>query len=120
MTERVWTCTRISAGVRCGHRNPRRKQLCEACGKRRPATRRPDHMAALDLTYEQYIERTGGEFCALCGAEPKPGRRLHRDHDHAAGGSPRALLCFRCNTALPSRVSPQWLRAAADYLERFA
>lgn len=120
MSERVWTCRRIAAGARCGHVNPRRRFYCQACGKKRPETRKPSHLDALELTYEQYIERTGGEFCALCGALPKPGRRLHRDHDHTAEGKPRALLCFRCNAALRGYMKPEWLRSAADYLERFA
>ena len=75
-------------------------------------------MAALDLSYEEFIERTGGEHCGICGASPPEGRKLHRDHDHRGAGRPRELLCFRCNTALRGYITPEWLRAAADYLER--
>lgn len=53
--------------------------------------------------------------CALCLSEPKS-RRLHIDHDHKTM-EVRGLLCYRCNRALPSWVTPAWLRAAADYLE---
>lgn len=118
MTPRVWTCQRTTDGIRCGKTNPRKYHICRSCGKRRPATKQPAHRQALELTYEQYVERTGGEFCALCGSLPGT-RRLHRDHDHTTG-KPRALLCFRCNTIMPKRVSPTWMRAAADYLERYA
>jgi hypothetical protein len=111
-----WTCQRQSAGVKCGTRNLPRTRKCSACGKPRPARRRPEHMAALDLTYEQYIELNGGEHCGVCGRE-RGSRRLDRDHDHGLG-VPRGLLCARCNRALPSWITPQWLRLATYYLEK--
>jgi len=73
-------------------------------------------MAALDLGYEAYVELQGGEFCGICGVEPN-GRRLDRDHDHRTG-QPRGLLCWKDNKALAGWMTPEWLRAAADYLER--
>lgn len=117
MAARFWTCQRVAHGVKCGHRNPRRKHLCERCGKRRPATQRPAHLVALDLPYEDYVALNGGERCGICGVEPKPGKKLHRDHDHCSG-TPRGVLCFPCNLQLKNGYGPQWLRAAADYLER--
>lgn len=75
-------------------------------------------MAALTLTYDEFIALNGGEFCAICGRTRSPGaKRLDRDHDHHTG-KPRGLLCNWCNRALPSRMTPEWLRAAADYLEK--
>lgn len=75
-------------------------------------------MAALDLTYEQYVEINGGEACGICGAERKPdGKRLHRDHDHRRSIA-RGILCFRCNAALRPYMTLTWLRAAVTYLER--
>lgn len=75
-------------------------------------------MAALDLTYEQYVELNGGvERCGICGKEPKPGKRLHRDHDHRTG-KPRALLCFPCNSALRPYMTLDWLMAAVAYIKR--
>jgi hypothetical protein len=74
-------------------------------------------MAALKLPYEYYLELNGGEFCGICGKRPKPGKRLHRDHDHRTG-KPRGLLCFRCNTALRPYMTFEWLRKALAYIKR--
>lgn len=114
---RTWTCQRHADGQRCGWVNPRRKQLCECCGKRRPPTAKPKHLAALDLDYAGFVALNGADQCALCGRLPSANRRLDRDHDHATG-QPRGLLCARCNRALPRWVTPDWLRLAAVYLER--
>lgn len=111
----MWTCQRQSGGVKCGQRNTNRKKLCSACGKLRPKKRQPAHMTALKLTYEEYVELNGGEFCGVCGREPTPGRRLDRDHDHHTK-EPRGLLCNRCNRALPSWITVRWLLDAAIYL----
>lgn len=85
--------------------------------------RLPAHMKALDLPYEHYVEINGGsEDCGICGKPRTPERRNHRDHDHQGDGTPRGILCPRCNRALVVRFgfrfTPEWLRAAADYLER--
>ena len=112
-----WTCQRVAGGVKCAHRNPGRKRKCEACGKAKPPKRRPKHLAALDLTYEDYIALNGGEHCGICGTEPSGIRRLDRDHCHRAG-QPRGLLCARCNRFLPYFATADWLRKAADYLDR--
>lgn len=111
-----WTCQRKFGSAQCKHVNDNRKRKCGLCGKARPARRRPKHLAALEVPYEEYVRLTGGEFCKLCGATPKPGRRLDRDHDHRTG-QPRGLLCHLCNRLLPDRVTPDWLRRAADYIE---
>jgi hypothetical protein len=75
-------------------------------------------MSALALSYEYYVALNGGERCGICGTEPKPGRRLHRDHEHVGVGRPRGLLCFRCTAALRPYMDLAWLRAAVAYLER--
>lgn len=59
-----------------------------------------------------------GNYCQICGATPKS-RGLQWDHDHKTGAF-RGWLCHRCNRALPTWVTPAWLRQAADYLERSA
>lgn len=73
---KTWTCQRQTAGVKCKATNPSRKRKCEACGKTRPARKRPAHMLALDIPYERYVEINGGEHCGICGKLPKAGRRL--------------------------------------------
>jgi len=114
----AWTCQRRAQGAKCGHVNENRRTYCWRCGKRRPPRKRPKHLEALKLPYEAYIELNGGEHCGICGAAPKPGRRLDRDHEHVGDGLPRGLLCHACNRTLSRRVTPEWLRAAAAYLER--
>lgn len=114
-----WTCQRSSSGVRCAHRNPARKRLCESCGKARPTRKVVAHRQVLAVTpYEVCVERFG-EVCGICGTKPKPGRKLHRDHEHRGNGRIRGLLCFRCNAALRSYMTVEWLRKALAYLERF-
>lgn len=76
-------------------------------------------MAALQLSYETYVEINDGEFCGICGREPESGKRFHRDHDHRTG-KPRGVLCFPCNLQLKHSSTVEWLRAAASYLERSA
>jgi hypothetical protein len=114
---KTWKCQRSDGGVKCGWENPARKRLCEMCGKARPARKRPAHMAALDLSYEHYIEINGGEHCGICGCGPSNGRRLNRDHDHATG-QPRGLLCWLDNKFLRRGMTIAWMRRAIAYLER--
>ncbi len=119
---RTWTCQKQSGGQKCGHINPRRLQICAACKKRRPATKRVEHLKALEFSYEDYIALNGGEFCGICGALPD-GRRLDRDHVHDDTHRPRGLLCRKCNRALTKTryglvITPEWLRSAAVYMER--
>lgn len=113
----AWTCQRQAGGFVCKHVNSNRKRKCEVCGKARPPRKRPAHLAALDQDYLEFVVLNGGEFCAICGATPSKVRRLDRDHCHKTGVA-RGLLCARCNRALPSWVDANWLRRAADYLER--
>jgi hypothetical protein len=55
-----------------------------------------------------------GNLCELCGNPPKS-RGLSEDHDHKTGAH-RGWLCFRCNRALPTYVTLDWLLRAALYL----
>lgn len=65
--------------------------------------------------------------CGICGRTAKqiaeqtgkPVRRLDIDHDHATMVI-RGLLCRGCNMRLRKGMYPEWLRAAADYLEEAA
>lgn len=117
MSQRVWTCQRQANGRKCGHVNPARKQLCQSCGKHKPPRREPAHRAILgEMDYAACVALFG-ERCGICGCAPKPGRKLHRDHDHRTGEL-RGLLCFRDNSALRSYMTLGWLRTAVAYLER--
>lgn len=57
-----------------------------------------------------------GHCCAICGSMPI---KLHIDHCHATGRV-RALLCSSCNMGLGHLVdSPERLRAAALFVEKY-
>lgn len=113
-----WTCQRQTNGKVCRHVNPSKKTMnCAKCGKRRPPSKRPAHMAALDtFDYVAWVAEFG-EACMICSAEPKPGKRLHRDHEHRGAGLQRGILCWPCNRKLGS-LDREWLIAAVAYLER--
>ena len=111
-----WTCQKQTKGKVCKFHNPPRTRKCGKCGKTRPVKRKPAHMVGLELDYEGYIALNGGEVCGICGAT-KRSRNLDRDHDHTTG-SPRGLLCVRCNRALARWMTIEWLKAALAYLER--
>jgi hypothetical protein len=65
--------------------------------------------------YERMYEEQDGK-CLICGMQQAV---LHADHDHATG-LPRALLCSNHNTGLGLfQDSPEILRLAANYVERF-
>jgi epoxyqueuosine reductase QueG len=113
MAARTWRC-----GA-CLSVNQPRTRRCAACLKARPKKRRPAHLKALELPYEQYVVLNGGNVCGICQTAATGTRRLDRDHDHKTA-TPRGLLHARCNRALPSWVTPEWLEAAAAYLRRAA
>lgn len=118
---RYWICYRQRDRVKCLQRNPRIKQKCEKCGAPRPSPRKPKHMVALEIPYDEYVGLFG-ERCGICDRpRGEKDRRLDRDHSHTPGGTygqPRGLLCAKCNKFLHHWMTAAWLRAAADYLER--
>ena len=86
------------------------RQLCGGCikwSRLRGITK--NHPTKLDvyllrtynITAAEYTEmlRSQGGGCAICHKPPKPGTRLHVDHDHP-GLRVRGLLCTGCNTRL--------------------
>jgi hypothetical protein len=117
---RGWSCTRTAKGVKCNTLNKAGTRKCSVCGKPRPAKRAPKHMAALNETYEHYIEINGGEHCGICGRGPELTRKLDRDHSHDAMslGTPRGLLCRGCNMRLSYQLTEEWLEAALAYVRR--
>jgi len=65
--------------------------------------------------YERLLAEQGG-VCAVCGGSDN--RRLNTDHNHATG-EVRGLLCSNCNLGIGKfRDNPEFLTAAAAYLER--
>jgi hypothetical protein len=117
---RGWTCTRKTAGQKCLTLNGPGTRKCSKCGKPRPKRSPPKHMAALNESYESYVELNGGEFCGICGRPPSPGRKLDRDHDHSTPlGTPRGLLCSLHNRWLPRWMTLELARAIVEYLERY-
>ena len=80
------------------------------------------------ITGEQYgaMLAAQGGVCAICAnPEVRLDRHgmpvaLHVDHDHKTGAV-RALLCYKCNSALGSmNDDPALFRKAADYLEKYS
>lgn len=84
--------------------------------RRRP---NPRHTKLLRKNRKHYeaLLAIGGGGCWICGREPSENRRLDMDHDHNLMFI-RGLLCVRCNRALASWMTEEWLLAAADYLSR--
>lgn len=86
--------------------------------------------ARYGLTQEQLAakrEMSGGR-CELCGEINPSGRHLAVDHDHSCcsgsrscGRCVRGLLCGKCNSGIGMfKDSPELLRAAIAYLEKYA
>lgn len=73
----------------------------------------------LDAGDFDLLNEWGNGVCWIC-KEPEsiPGRSLAIDHCHELG-TVRGLLCTRCNQVLGRmKDRSDWLRAAADYLDR--
>ncbi len=69
------------------------------------------------ITVEQFdrmMKRQDGR-CAICGREPKPGKRLAVDHDHKTHRV-RGLLCFTCNRYKVAKNDALSAQAVVAYL----
>lgn len=116
---RTWTCRK------CGWRNERKFSRCQTqfddgpqCSGRKPASKVPAHREIMAVPYERWVEQFG-EVCGICGAKPKPGKKLRRDHAHREPYGARGLLCFRCNLfGIPYWVDTKWALNLAKYLDR--
>ncbi len=83
---------------------------------------RRTNLRKYNLTLEQFeaMEREQNGLCAICHKPPIGRMRLAVDHRHDESKRVRALLCLKCNTLLGAADdSPDRLRAAALYVERF-
>jgi hypothetical protein len=103
-----------------------RKRRCKSCHyiacKARANLRANRRKYLYGMSAEDYDRMLAeqGEACAICRepAADDDGRGLHVDHDHASGAV-RGLLCGNCNQGLGRfRDNPDYLHAAASYLER--
>jgi hypothetical protein len=111
---RTWTCPK------CGYDKwPRKYSKCHTpgCTGRRRKSPPPKHREIMAVPYERWVEQFG-ELCGICGAKPKNGRRLNRDHSHREPYGARGLLCANCNRHLHYWATVDWLLNAAKYLDR--
>lgn len=91
--------------------------------RRKTTTRTPKRIihqrlrsdAHKDGTYHVMLEDQAG-VCAICKRPPN-GTRLDIDHCHRTLEI-RGLLCRGCNMKLRRGLTADWLRAAADYLDK--
>lgn len=89
--------------------------MCKQC--RADYSREKHLLKRYGLTLQDKAKLNGGR-CAICGSDGG-GKKMHVDHDHQTG-EVRGLLCGYCNWVVGySQESPERLRAAADYLERW-
>jgi hypothetical protein len=74
------------------------------------------------ITIEEFDSMLASQdgTCAICYAEPRPGKRnFHVDHDHETG-KVRGILCHNCNTAVGLLdENLERLSAATSYLRKF-
>lgn len=101
----------------------------ERCRDQNSRWRLAQRFRRYGVTPEQYQTMVAeqGNKCAICGEPPAPAPQqnwrdgewdLAVDHDHETGDL-RDLLCQRHNQGIGLfEDNPEWLRAAADYVER--
>jgi hypothetical protein len=73
------------------------------------------------MTHDDYLSmaEAQGNVCAICKRDDPqhPSGMWNIDHCHTTG-KVRSLLCSPCNQSIGKfEDNPEWLRAAADYLE---
>lgn len=93
-----------------------------------PEAKRESHLKPLGWTSELFdkVWNEQEEKCAICNKvlnlEPvQNASRACADHAHVEPPKPRGILCTTCNAMLGhAQESPDILRAAALYLEKFS
>ena len=92
------------------------KRLCQSCTDRKrltPAQRRKRTYGLEPHEHRELLE-SQNNACAVWGDKDK---KLNVDHCHTKGNV-RGLLCSSCNNGLGRfKDNPEFLRAAANYLE---
>ena len=101
-----------------------RRATCKRCYQSKQLERRKARQQG--ITYADAVLKFGST-CNICGKEETTRsrnqeatmpRNLCIDHNHLTG-IVRGLLCNDCNTGISKfKDNPQWLRAAALYLEQ--
>jgi hypothetical protein len=66
----------------------------------------------------EHMDRTQNFKCALCGKEPKPGKKLHVEHNHKTG-KVRALACFYCNRRRIGQLNLEWAKKIYEYMVKY-
>ena len=92
------------------------RRWCKTCEKANQARQR---VKRYGITVDDYAEMlvSHENKCGICGREFS--RSPHIDHDHNTG-KVRGLLCYPCNSGLGQfQDSPEILKKAVEYLERF-
>jgi hypothetical protein len=117
------------------HPEPRNKDglngACRKCRNKKaikwqrlnPKAKRNTHLKSkFGITVEQFDSMLAAQnyCCAICmSTDPKGRGTFHVDHCHTTGQI-RGLLCHDCNTGIGKfKDSPDALKKAVDYLERF-
>lgn len=85
-------------------------------GRRNYGKKHREFLNSVRPIYDKLLQQQDGH-CALCPRIPSTSRRLDIDHNHKLMVV-RGLLCHRCNRVLAAWIDSDWLRRAADYLER--
>lgn len=92
----------------------RQKKYASAeCQKREGRRKHIEKCFNISLDEYDLILAYQGGGCGICGREPKSGKSLAVDHDHATGYI-RGLLCFFCNKrVLGARTADVLVKTAA-------
>ena len=122
------TCREVKF-ISCFHFNAKGKYgrcfPCRSCRKKqyKPPARKAVHRKNIKVRYglslEQYEQLVNSQSgcCGICKERMEP---VCVDHCHDTG-KVRGLLCRNCNSALGKfKDSPETLRSAADYIEKFS
>ena len=98
-----------------------KRQEYRARNREALASRAMHKRSGFTYGYKRALAEAQGNCCAICGTSFEGMRtgNIHADHCHA-NKLPRGVLCGSCNLGLGRfKDSPERLRAAADYIEKY-